>query len=167
MYRIISPINGSVDQMDLKLGQAAARGSTFIRIVNTDMLKVKADVPESYSANIKQGDNVEVVVPDANDSLMAKVTFAGKVIDQGSRSFAIEIQLPGRSTLRPNMTVILKVADYNSNKALTAIVIPINAIQKAESGDYVFVNQNNIAKKRSITEGASYGGKVEIKSAGP
>jgi membrane fusion protein, multidrug efflux system len=161
MYRIVSPISGTVDQMDLKLGQAASPGTTFIRIVNTESLKVKADVPESYSANIKQGDNVNVVVPDANDSLMAKVTFAGRVIDAGSRSFPIEIQLPGRSTLRPNMTVVLKVADYSKSNA---IVIPLNAIQKTESGDYVFVNQNNIAKKRPITEGASYGGKVEIKS---
>lgn len=161
MYRIVSPINGSVDQMDLKLGQAASPANTSIRIVNTESLKVKADVPESYSANIKQGDKVNVVVPDANDSLMAKVTFAGRVIDAGSRSFPIEIQLPGRSTLRPNMTVVLKVADYSKSNA---IVIPLNAIQKTESGDYVFVNQNNIAKKRPITEGASYGGKVEIKS---
>jgi RND family efflux transporter MFP subunit len=161
MYRIVSPITGTVDQMDLKLGQAASPGTTFIRIVNTDFLKVKADVPESYAANVKLGDKVNVVVPDANDSLMAKITFAGRVIDPSSRSFPIEIQLPGRSTIRPNMTVVLKIADYSTKNA---IVIPINAIQKSESGDYVFINENNIAKKRAIKEGGSYGGKVEIKS---
>lgn len=160
-YRIVSPITGSVDQMDLKLGQAASPGTTFIRIVNTDYLKVKADVPESYSSNVKLGDKVNVVVPDANDSLQAKVTFAGRVIDPSSRSFPIEVQLPGRKTLRPNMTVVLKVADYSKKDA---IVIPVNAIQKSENGDYVFINENNIAKKKVITEGASYGGKTEIKS---
>lgn len=161
MYRIVSPINGTVDQMDLKLGQAAAPGATTIRIVNTESLKVKADVPETYSSNVKQGDLVNVVVPDANDSLMAKVTFAGKVIDPGSRSFPIEIQLPGRSTLRPNMTVVLKVADYSSKNA---IVVPVKAIQKSEAGDFVFVNENGVAKKKNIKEGASYGGQTEIKS---
>ena len=161
MYRIVSPITGSVDQMDLKLGQAASPATTFIRIVNTDVLKVKADVPESYASNVKLGDKVNVVVPDAKDSVMAKISFAGKVIDASSRSFPVEIQLPGRKTIRPNMTVVLKVADYSTPKA---IVIPINAIQKSESGDYVFVNENNIAKKRVIKEGGSYGGKVEIKS---
>jgi membrane fusion protein (multidrug efflux system) len=161
MYRIVSPISGTVDQMDLKLGQAASPAGTSIRIVNTESLKVKADVPESYSANVKQGDNVQVVVPDANDSLMAKVNFAGKVIDPGSRSFPIEIQLPGRSTLRPNMTVVLKVADYSSKNA---IVVPAKAIQKSENGDFVFVNENGTAKKKIVKEGASYGGKTEIKS---
>ncbi len=161
MYRIVSPINGTIDQMDLKLGQAASAGTTGIRIVNTESLKVKANVPESYAANIHQGDMVKVVVPDANDSVNAKVTFAAKVIDPASRSFAIEIQLPGSKTIRPNMTAVLKIADYSKSSAL---VVPLNAIQKSENGDFVFVNVNGIAKKKNVTEGASYGGKSEIKS---
>src|ERR1700759_340360 len=127
MYRIVSPINGTVDQMDLKLGAVAQPGQTGIRVVNADILKVKANVPESYSGRINQGDNVKVVVPDAGDSVIAKVSFAAKVIDPAARSFAIEVKLPSRKTLRPNMTVILKVADYTSNNAVT---IPVNAIQR-------------------------------------
>jgi RND family efflux transporter MFP subunit len=160
LYRVVAPISGSIDQMDLKLGQAASPGATSIRIVNTESLKVKANVPESYAASIHQGDMVKVVVPDANDSVTAKVTFAAKTIDPASRSFAIEIQLPGSKTIKPNMTAVLKIADYSQKNA---IVVPINAIQKSESGDFVFVNENGIAKKKNITEGASYAGKTEIK----
>lgn len=164
LARIVAPISGTVDQMDLKLGQApspTSPQSTSIRIVNTESLKVKANVPESYAASIHQGDIVKVVVPDANDSLMAKVTFAAKVIDAASRSFAIEIQLPGSKTIKPNMTAVLKIANY-SNKS--ALVVPVNAIQKSEKGDFVFVNDNGTAKKKNVTEGASYAGKAEIKT---
>ena len=59
------------------------------------------------------------------------------------------------------MTAVLKIADYSNHSAL---VIPLNAIQKSETGDFVFVNDNGTAKKKNITEGASYGGKSEIKS---
>ncbi len=161
LARIVAPISGTVDQMDLKLGQAAAPGATSIRIVNTESLKVKANVPESYAASIHTGDVVKVVVPDANDSVTAKVTFAAKAIDAASRSFAIEIQLPGSKTIKPNMTAVLKIANY-SNKS--ALVVPVNAIQKSEKGDFVFVNENGTAKKKNIIEGASYGGKTEIKT---
>jgi len=161
LYRIVSPINGTVDQMDLKLGAMAQPGQTGIRVVNADLLKVKANVPESYSGRINQGDNVKVVVPDAGDSVMAKVTFAAKAIDAASRSFAIEVKLPARKTLRPNMTVVLKVADYSSNDAVT---IPVNAIQRSEAGNFVFLDQNNTAKKVAVTLGATYGGITEIKS---
>jgi membrane fusion protein (multidrug efflux system) len=161
MYRIVSPINGTVDQMDLKLGQIATPGSTGIRVVNADILKVKADVPESYAGSVHLGDNVNILVPDANDSLAAKITFAAKVIDPASRSFAIEIRLPNRSSLRPNMTAVLKIANYANNKA---IVVPTKAIQKSETGDYVFVDINGIAKRKVVTEGASSNGMSEIKS---
>jgi membrane fusion protein (multidrug efflux system) len=161
MFRIVSPISGTVDQMDLKLGQIASPGMTGIRVVNAAVLKVKADVPESYSGSIHVGDNVKILVPDANDSLVARITFAAKVIDPASRSFAVEIKLPGSAKLRPNMTAVLKIANYSSNKS---IVIPAKAIQKSEAGDYVFINVNGFAKRKNVMEGATSGGMTEIKS---
>ncbi|MBL4676755.1 MAG: efflux RND transporter periplasmic adaptor subunit [Mucilaginibacter sp.] len=161
MYRIVSPINGTVDQMDLKLGQVAQPGQTGIRIVNADILKVKADVPESYSGSVETGNKVNVVVPDANDSLMTNITFAAKAIDPTSRSFAVEVKLPKRKTLRPNMTAILKIADYSKANAIT---IPVKAVQRSEEGDYVYVNANGIAKRIAIKAGVTYNGVTEILS---
>ncbi|GAB3934958.1 efflux RND transporter periplasmic adaptor subunit [Mucilaginibacter myungsuensis] len=161
MYTIKSPINGTVDQMDLKLGQAAAPGQTGIRIVNADALKVKADVPESNSGSISQGAKVTVVVPDAKDSVNTTLTFAAKVIDPNSRSFAVEVKLPQRKTLRPNMTAILKIANYTNNNA---IIIPVKAVQRSENGDFVFINNNGVAKKVNVKVGATYAGQSEILS---
>ena len=160
MYRIVAPISGTVDQMDLKLGMPAGGISgNGIRIVNADNLKVKADVPESYATDINQGDNVKVVIPDANDSLMLKVTFAAKVIDPGSRSFGIEIKLPQNKEFRPNMTATIRVADYSKQHS---IAIPLNAIQHSDTSSFVFINQNGIAKKQMVKIGNTYGGKSEI-----
>ncbi|MDN3583296.1 efflux RND transporter periplasmic adaptor subunit [Mucilaginibacter flavus] len=163
MYRITSPITGVVDQMDLKLGQVIQPGQNGngIRIVNADALKVKADVPESYSGSVNTGNDVKILVPDANDSLVTKVTFAAKVIDPTSRSFGVEIKLPTRKSLRPNMTAIIQIANYNKTNA---IVVPVKAILKSEDGDYVLLNENGIAKKVNIKSGASYGGKAEVLS---
>lgn len=161
MYRITSPINGNVDQMDLKLGQVAQPGTTGIRIVNADNLKVKADVPESYAVSINTGNTVKILIPDANDSLTTKVTFAAKVIDPTSRSFGVEIKLPVRKTLRPNMTAIIQIANYFKPNT---IVVPVKAIQKAEGGDYVFINNNGAAKRINVKVGATYGGQSEILS---
>jgi membrane fusion protein (multidrug efflux system) len=161
LYRITSPISGTVDQMDLKLGQVAAPGTTGIRVVNADLLKVKADVPESYAGSVYQGNNVEILVPDAKDSLTTKVTFAAKVIDPSSRSFGVEIKLPARKSLRPNMTAILKIANYSK---ANSIVVPVKSIQKSESGDYVYLNNSGIAKRVNVKVGVTYGGQSEILS---
>ena len=102
-----------------------------------------------------------ILFPDAQDSLVTSITFAAKVIDPGSRSFGVEVKLPQNRKLRPNMTAILKIADYSKNKA---VVVPINAIQRSETGDYVCVHENGIAKKKLVKVGATYGGKSEILS---
>ena len=59
------------------------------------------------------------------------------------------------------MTAIIKIADYSK---INSLVIPINAIQRSEAGDYVFVDENGVAKKRIIKAGATYGGKSQILS---
>lgn len=159
MYKIKTPINGTVDQMDLKLGQAVQPGISGIRVVNANNLKAKALVSETYAGRVSQGDQVKVVLPDANDSLNTKISFAAKTIDPTSRSFNIEVNLPSKKTFRPNMVAILKIVDYSKNNALT---LPIKAIRKSEKGDYVYIVENGKAKKVDIKVGNVYNGEAEI-----
>src|SRR6202008_4320921 len=104
--------------------------------------------------SISQGDNVKGVIPDADDSLVTKVSFAAKVIDPASRSFAVEIKLPPVKSVRPNMTAIIKIADYSKKNAIS---VPLNSIQRSDTVAYVFVNQNGIAKRKNVKVGATYG----------
>jgi membrane fusion protein, multidrug efflux system len=161
MYKIKAPISGTVDAMDVKVGQAVMPGVSGIRIVNASNLKVKAQVAESYAARVNQGDEVSVIFPDVPDTLQTKLFFASKTIDPVSRSFNVEIKLPSKRTYRPNMLAVLKIVDYKNENALT---VPINSIQKAESGDYVFIAENGKAKRVSIQTGKVSEGKAEVLS---
>ena len=159
MYKIKSPISGTIDQMDLKIGQAVMPGGSGIRVINTNNLKVKALIAESYAGRVRQGGQVTVILPDIPDSLNTQVNFVSKIIDQVSRSFTVEVKLPSRNTFRPNMLAILRITDYRNDKA---IAIPLNIIQKAETGDYVFIAENGKAKRVSVKTGKFSDGKAEI-----
>ena len=161
MYKIKSPISGTIDAMDLKVGQAVSPGMSGIRVVNASKLKAKALVAESYVSRVNQGDNVQVILPDVPDTVATKISFASKTIDPISRSFTVEIKLPSNSSYRPNMLSILKIVDYQNLKAL---VIPVNSIQKAENGDYVFVEENGKARRVAIQSGKISEGQAEILS---
>lgn len=161
MYKVKSPINGTIDEMNLKVGDAVAPGMSGIRVINTSSLKAKAQVAETYAGRVSQGDEVNVVFPDIPDSLETKINFASKTIDPASRSFEIQINLPASAKYRPNMLAVLKIVDYQNKKAL---VIPVSAIQKSESGDFVFIAENGKAKKVVIKTGRTHNGTVEIVS---
>lgn len=163
MLRVKSPIDGTIDDVSLRLGQAAAPGAPGIRVVNYSKLKAKADVAESYASKINVGNDVEIVFPDLDKKINAKISFKGRVINTLTRTFGVEAMLQSQEDYHPNMLAILKIVDYTSDKAN---VVPINTIQNSDEGQYVMlvkvVNGKNIAKKQKVTVGKQYGGMAEI-----
>jgi len=159
MYKVKSPINGTVDAVDIKVGQALTPGIPAIRVVSTDDLKVKGEVGESYASQINQQEPVLLIFPDIQDTLNTRLSYVSRVVDPSSRSFDVEIRLPSSNKYHPNMIALIKVQNYTNDHA---IVVPVNVIQKSEDGNYVYVNENNKAKRIKITEGRNYNGNVEI-----
>ena len=160
MSKITSPIDGTVDAINIKLGQAVAPGMPAISIVNFSKLKVKADVAESYTARVKNGNEVLIQFPDMIDSVIAKVDYASRAINATSRTFGVEVLLDNRKEYHPNMVAKLKINDYQSPKPL--IVVPVKFIQKSSDGSYVLIVENGLAVKRVVTLGREYNGMAEV-----
>jgi RND family efflux transporter MFP subunit len=165
MTKIKSPINGTVDEVMLRIGQTTAPGAPGIRIVNMGSLIAKAEVAEAYAGRITEGNEVKISFPDTKKEIIARVTYSGKVINPMNRSFTVEASLDGNQDLHPNMLAVLKIADYRNEKA---IVVPINTVQNSEEGQFVMVAKQNgnklTAERRKVTQGLSYNGNVEILS---
>ncbi len=159
MSKIKSPINGTVDAVDLKPGQATMPGLPGIRVVNLTTLKVKGEVSESYSSKIKIGNPVEIIFPDMNDTLNTNITYVAKVISPLNRTFTVTVNLGNNLDYHPNEVAIMKIIDYSNPKAIT---VNMNIIQKAEDGDFIFVFNNGIAKKVRVRVGKIYNGMAEI-----
>lgn len=163
MTKIISPISGTVDAVDVKVGQAVAPGFPAIRVINFSNLKVKADVAEAYASKIKKGSDVIIYFPDIQDTLLSKVNFVSRAINPSSRTFLVEVVLDNKKEYHPNMVARLSVNDYQS--AQPTIVVPVRTIQKDENNaSFVYVAEKGFAKKRIITLGKTYSGKAEIVS---
>lgn len=162
MTKIISPISGTVDAVDIKLGQAIAPGIPAVRVINFSNLKVKAEIAESYASKVKKGSEVIVYFPDVQDSLITKVNFVSRSISPMTRTFSVEVLLDGKKEYHPNMVARLNINDYQSETPV--IAIPVRTIQRDENGaNYVYVAQGNKPVKRIVTMGKQYGGKAEIK----
>jgi RND family efflux transporter MFP subunit len=165
MYYIKADFNGTIDKVTIKVGQNVAPGIPCIDVVNPDALKVKADLSEAYSGYVKTGATVSITFPDIQKTISAKVSYASKTIDQMTRTFNVEMDLPSDNDLSPNMVSEIKIVDYSNPNA---IVVPINAIQQIDGEDIVFtaVKQSGklIAKKVTVKVGKQYNGLSEILS---
>lgn len=164
MYKITSPISGSVDDVTVKLGQSVAPGVPTFRVVNTSRLKVEAEVAERFASSVKEGSHVVVYFPDLKKEVVEKIAFRSKAINALNRTFTVHVDLDETNPdYHPNMTAVLKITDYQKNNAL---VVPMNVVQESEEGAYVFTAEhtgnNVVAKRTAVTLGQSYNGRVEI-----
>ncbi len=163
MSKLKAPISGTVDAVDIKVGQMIMPGMPAIRIINLGKLKVKAEVAESYASKIKIGKDVTIYFPDLQKEIPGKVSYSAKVINNVSRAFSVEVELSNTSDYQANMIAILKIVDYQNDSAIS---IPINIVQTTEAGQFVYVaekkGENFIAKKVPVKTGNIYNGKAEI-----
>ena len=165
---VYAQMNGVADEVTIRVGETftgnPATGG-YIKLVNTGDLKATAQVPDIYLDKVKVGSNVKIVLPDMNDSLMSKISVAGKVINPSSRTFQIEAKLPSNSLLRANQLAFIKIMDYSAANTLT---IPVNTLQTDEQGKYVLVavteNGKLYARKKHVQVGELYNDQLEIKN---
>ncbi|MBC7861960.1 MAG: efflux RND transporter periplasmic adaptor subunit, partial [Bacteroidia bacterium] len=156
----VSPINGTVDAVDIKVGQAIMPGLPAIRVVNFKNLKIKAEVAEKFAPLVKTGSEVRVIIPDMNDSIETKVSYSARAINTLNRTFTVEVMLDGSKEYHPNMFARLKVTTYISKTPV--ISVPVKLIQRDGSNQYVLVVNGKITAKKIVKTGQSYNGSMEI-----
>jgi len=161
---VTAPFSGVIDDVFVKTGSLASPGVPLMQLVNTSDLKATAKVPDSYVSYIHEGDQVKVNFPDLNKVIDAKVSYVGRIVDPLSRTFKIEVKIPGgNQDLKPNLMALIQINDKTSN---SSIVIEESIVQPTEKGKIVFISAEDkgkkVAREITVTTGLSYNGKVEI-----
>jgi RND family efflux transporter MFP subunit len=160
MSVVRAPKSGTIDEVYAKVGMPGAPGAPFAKLVNRSGLKVVADIAESYSGKIRKGNAVLLSFPDIKKDIKANIGYVSQTINALNRTYRVDIPVSGSEYI-PNMISIIKVIDYQKANTIT---VPINTIQKSESGNYVLLAENGVAKKAMVTVGQTYGDKAEILS---
>ncbi|MCA9734323.1 MAG: efflux RND transporter periplasmic adaptor subunit [Deferribacteres bacterium] len=168
LTKFIAPIDGTVDQINLKEGEATAAGMGGVRVVQLSKLKIEAKLSEKYIDDVRVGDEVQVELPVLGKTFTSKIRAVSQVIDPQNRTFPIEIDMPGQSKMiKPNMLTVLTINDYSNENAFT---VPVRVLQHSGTDQFLFTaveaenNDGFIAKKRSVEAGENDGTVAEIVS---
>ncbi len=160
---ITAPFSGIVDTKFYENGEMALPGSTIIKLINTDKMKVEAGVPERYAANVRVGDEVNLSVSELSiNNLKAKISYVGTSLNINDRTFPIEVVFNKKHfSVKPEMIVELNIASNNYKNLIT---IPENVISRTDLGYIVYVAENGIARTRKIEILSRKGSVVAVKS---
>ncbi len=162
---IYAPISGVVDREMLKQGEVASPGMPIVLILNTNKLKVNADLPERYLTIAKKGLMLDLYYPALNLSGKGRIIQMARSIDPANRTLAIEIQpLDHQSQLKPNLLVEMRIPEINIKNVVQ--IGSENILQEVDGDQFVYIASNKEGKyyatKRYISTGEKTSGAVIV-----
>ena len=158
--RIVSPVNGFVQERFANQGEYKTAASKLFEVVVVNPLKLRAPVPERFAAVAQIGMPLRVEV----EALPGEV-FEGKLsrmaaqVDHKTRTLLIEAVIPNANKkLRPgyfaHITGVLGEEE--------ALFIPSAGVSRFAGVERVFVVQDNVVTSREVTSGMQDGEWIEI-----
>jgi RND family efflux transporter MFP subunit len=162
--RIVAPFPGIITRRYLDPGTYLASSSTpLFQLMYVDSVKIVINIQEKDVIQVRKGTRAEITV-DAygNRVFPGTVTRMADALDLSTRSMPVEIDIPNDDhVLKPGMfaTVTLITGEHPN-----AIAVPTMAIQRDDSGSFVFVANNNTARRKRIQLGAEVNANMEILS---
>lgn len=162
---VASPINGTVDRIDVKTGQYADCQIPMFHIVNTDNVYADLLVFEKDVPNVKVGQSVSLLLRSANGAQYeGKVYSVGKTFETNPKVVHVRASISGpKSGLIIGMYLCGKIAsDVASLKAVSE-----EGVVDEDGKSYIF----SASKEKSgwcfspieVNRGRNEGGYVEIK----
>lgn len=168
-FALVSPISGTVVERKASPGEVAGPGSTLFTVADLRHVWITVDIYEGDLRRVRDGAGATVVpsaLPDM--SFAGSVTYAGGVVDAGSRTFKVRVAVSNSDLrLRPGMFAQVRIDAPASTDIGGAVVVPEIAVQEVGGKQVVFVAGRLpgqfIARAVTLGSGAA-GGMVTITS---
>lgn len=159
--RIVSPVNGFVQQRFANPGEYLAASSKILEVVVIDPLKLRVPVPERYARMAQLGLSMRIEV-DAlpGEHFSGTLTRIAAGVDHATRSLLVEAEIPNpESKLRPGY--FAHVTGVMGEES--ALFIPRVGLYRFAGVERVFLlKDNNTAVSREVKSGMEDGDFIEI-----
>ena len=155
---VYAPSAGVVEKLMMEEGEMSSPGFPIAEIVNTNNLKVVADLPENYLKSVKRGEKVMIYFPALGDSTKGVINLVGRTIDPSNRTFKVEVDIRNaEGYLKPNLLASMKINDFTEEDVIT--IDPEMLQQEVGGKNFVFLvredNGEYFAEKRYIITGTA------------
>ncbi|MDQ3019315.1 MAG: efflux RND transporter periplasmic adaptor subunit [Bacteroidota bacterium] len=160
---VVSPISGVVDQKYMVKGEVCGPGVPILNVVDVSKVKISAGIPESYITEVKKGSLVKItfdVYPD--EEFSGTVNYVSPTLSSVNRTFEIEMVLNNKDgRLKPEMSANIEIEKATIDNA---IVLSQDLIVDFGNEKYIFILENDIARKRVVNIGGRNNNEVLITS---
>lgn len=158
--QIRAPISGVVSDRLIKVGNMISSGQEVFGITDFNPILAVLQVPEHEMYKIEKGQQALIQV----DAVRGK-TFEGQVlrvspiVNPETGTFEVTVSIQNEKELKPGMFGRVRIVYDTHQNALT---IPKNAVIREDGVSSVYVLNNNLAYRRTVSTGYTNGNNIEI-----
>lgn len=145
LYRVKSPIDGTVLEIDAELGQVVGSSSALVTVGDLVSPVVETDVDEVYGVRIKPGQEARIAPIGGQDWMAAQVDFVAPTVDPvtGGRTVRLRFDAPPAEPMPSGLTVSVNIAVARFDSAIT---VPRGAILGLDGDARVLVASGGTAR---------------------
>jgi len=166
---VISPINGFIEKVNVKMGQYAEPQMHMFEVINNDHIHADLMIFEKDIYKVKEGQNVTFSIESLpGETLTAKIFAVGKSFEQNPKAVHVHAEIENKKGLLiSGMYITGRIStgeDY-------AYALPEGAIVNEDGKQVIFISEQEGDKWRfsplEVITGQQENGIVEIKLLSP
>jgi RND family efflux transporter MFP subunit len=156
---IEAPFAGIVIAKSIDPGSLAVPGAPLLTI-ERESYRLESSVEESKLSTVRIGQTATVKLDGSEQTFHSRVSEIVPVVDAGSRSYVVKIDLPPSPTLHSGMfgRAIFPLGSHD------VLAVPAPAVSERGQLKSIFVVDNGAARTRLVTTGVTVGDQVEVLS---
>jgi RND family efflux transporter MFP subunit len=147
---ISAPFDGIVQEKRASIGEYLAAGTPIVNVVRMDPLRLRAEVPERESRNVRVGQQVRVTLEGDPNVYAGKIARISPTITAQNRVLIVEAEVRNSGQLRPGSFARAEIVSADNSLALG---VPANAVVTFAGIDKVILMQDGKALEKPVTLG--------------
>jgi RND family efflux transporter MFP subunit len=159
--RVRAPFEGAIQARLANLGEFLPAGAPVVKLVKTDPLRLRMEVPERAASVVRQGQAVRLTVEGDTNIYSGRITRLSPAIDEQARILLAEADVRNDGSLRPGLFTRAQIIIQEDDPALA---VPASALILFAGLEKVVVIHNGKALEKVVTTGRRVMGWVEIVS---
>lgn len=150
--RVLAPFSGRVTERLIEVGEYANPGAQIVRLVDTQRIEARAQVPVSVAPYLREGQTIRV--SDGTNDVDAPIRALIPVGDSVTRTFEVRIDLSDSPWLIGSAVR----ASFPTETPAMVVAVPQDAVVLRNEGSFVWVvSEENTARRVLIRSGAQDG----------
>jgi RND family efflux transporter MFP subunit len=157
---LTTPIDGVIRSRSANVGQYVTAGAPVATVVQMSPLRLRTEVPERESVNIRAGMPVRLTVEGTTGDHQGRVARLSPSFDETNRTLLVETEVANPAgTIRPGAFARAEIVTSSSQRA---VMVPAATVVTFAGIDRVFTVSGDTASEKRIKAGRRTSDGIEI-----